>query len=294
MKTIITFGTFDMWHIGHINILRRAKELGDRLVVGVSTDDMNEVEKGKKAFYNQDERLAIVKACKYVNEVFLEESLNKKVDYINEFGADVLIMGDDWTGKFDHLPCEVIYLPRTENISSSDLREKLLKLDECLSLTVADQHYDYGASNLKNESMRSVLKWVPENSEIVDIGHTNHFDSVYRERNIKVIPYTLPNDMHYFNKKCDCVIIRHVLEHSPFPFLVLKKIHEHLSDEGKLIIVIPMISDWIDNWQNHYTCLSKKGWEHLFKKAGFKVNKYSAGTWTEIGDIELRYLLKKH
>ena len=125
MKTIITFGTFDIWHIGHINLLRRAKALGDRLIVGVSTDYMNETEKDKKAFYTQDERLAIVEACKYVDEVFLEDSLNKKVAYINEYKADVLIMGDDWSGKFDNMPCEVIYLPRTEGISSSSLRKKL-------------------------------------------------------------------------------------------------------------------------------------------------------------------------
>lgn len=292
MKTIITFGTFDMWHVGHINILRRAKALGDRLVVGVSSDRMNETEKNKKAFYNEYGRFEMVKSCKYVDEVFFEESLSKKIVYINEWDADILVMGDDWAGKFDNMPCEVIYLPRTKNINSSDLREKLVKLSECLSETVADQHFDYGASELKKESMRSILEWIPKNSELVDIGYTKHFDDVYEEKKIIVTPYTLPNDMHYYDKKSKYILIRHVLEHSPFPYLVLKRVYEHLDDDGRLIVVVPAVSDWSDTWENHYTCLSKVGWEHLFKKAGFKIDKCSAGTWTKKGDIELRYCLK--
>ena len=293
MKTIITFGTFDMWHTGHVSILKRAKELGDRLVVGVSSDRMNETEKNKKAFYNEDERLRIVNACKYVDDIFFEESLDKKVDYINKYKADILVMGDDWKGKFDNMPCEVIYLSRTRNISSSDLREKLIKLSECISETVADQHYKYGASELKKDSMRSILEWIPKNSEVVDIGYTNHFDDVFEEKKIIVTPYTLPNDMHYYDKKSKYIIIRHVLEHSPFPYLVLKRVHEHLEEDGRLLLILPMISDWSCTWENHYTCLSKLGWEHLFKKVGFEIDKYSAGTWTKRGDMELRYSLKK-
>ena len=127
MKTIITFGTFDVFHIGHIKILKRAKELGDRLIVGVSSDRLNFSKKSRNPVYCQDQRLEIINSLKFVDEVFVEDSLEKKLEYIKEFKADVLVMGDDWLGKFDFLKsyCDVVYLERTPSISTTEIIEKI-------------------------------------------------------------------------------------------------------------------------------------------------------------------------
>ena len=126
-RTVITFGTFDVFHVGHLRVIERAASLGDRLVVGVSADALNERKKGRSPVYSQAERMEIVAALRAVDEVFLEESLEQKRDYILEHGADVLVMGDDWKGKFDDLAdvCEVVYLPRTPAISTTALIEKI-------------------------------------------------------------------------------------------------------------------------------------------------------------------------
>lgn len=131
MKTVITFGTFDVFHIGHLNILRRAAALGDRLVVGLSSDALNFSKKSRNTVYPQSERMEIVAAIDCVDVVFLEESLELKADYVQEFNADVLVMGDDWAGQFDYLSnlCEVAYLPRTTGISTSDIIVKIRKYD---------------------------------------------------------------------------------------------------------------------------------------------------------------------
>lgn len=125
--TVITFGTFDVFHVGHLRVIERAASLGDRLVVGVSADALNERKKGRPPVFSQSERMEIIAALKPVDAVFIEESLEQKRDYILEHGADVLVMGDDWAGKFDDLKdiCEVVYLPRTPAISTTALIEKI-------------------------------------------------------------------------------------------------------------------------------------------------------------------------
>jgi glycerol-3-phosphate cytidylyltransferase len=126
-KTVITFGTFDVFHVGHLRVIQRAAALGDRLVVGVSADALNERKKGRSPVFSQSERMEIVGALKPVDAVFVEESLEQKRDYILEHEADVLVMGDDWTGRFDDLSdiCEVHYLSRTPAISTTALIEKI-------------------------------------------------------------------------------------------------------------------------------------------------------------------------
>ena len=126
-RTVITFGTFDVFHVGHLRVIERAAALGDRLVVGVSADELNRRKKGREPVFSQGERLAIVAALKPVDEVFVEESLELKRDYIVQFGADVLVMGDDWEGRFDEFRdiCEVVYLTRTPAISTTALIEKI-------------------------------------------------------------------------------------------------------------------------------------------------------------------------
>jgi len=126
-RTVITFGTFDVFHVGHLRVLQRAASLGDRLVVGVSSDALNMSKKGREPVFSQGERLEIVSAIKCVDAVFLEESLEAKRAYVKSQNADVLVMGDDWEGKFDDLKdvCEVVYTPRTPAISTTALIEKI-------------------------------------------------------------------------------------------------------------------------------------------------------------------------
>lgn len=125
--TVLTFGTFDVLHIGHLRILERARDLGDRLVVGVSSDALNLSKKGRAPVFPQDERMRLIAALRCVDEVFLEQSLALKRDYLLQYRADILAMGDDWQGKFDEFSdiCRVIYFERTPAISTTAVIEKI-------------------------------------------------------------------------------------------------------------------------------------------------------------------------
>lgn len=125
MKTVLTYGTFDVLHYGHINLLKRAKALGDYLIVGLSSDEFNAL-KNKKSFYSYEHRKLILEAIKYVDLVIPEETWEQKVSDVKKYGVDVFVMGDDWEGKFDFLSeyCKVSYLPRTPDISSTMVRNQ--------------------------------------------------------------------------------------------------------------------------------------------------------------------------
>jgi len=127
-KTVITFGTFDVFHVGHVRMLNRSAEFGDRLVVGVSSDKLNFSKKGRNPVFSQEERLEIVANVKTVDAVFIEESLEQKREYVLEHKADILVMGDDWQGKFDFLNdiCDVVYLPRTPSVSTTAIIEQIV------------------------------------------------------------------------------------------------------------------------------------------------------------------------
>lgn len=127
MKRGLTFGTFDVFHYGHLRILERSRELCGHLTVGVSSDELNMSKKGRPPYYSLRERMGIVGALRVVDAVFVEESLELKADYIRQYRADVLIMGDDWAGRFDIYKdlCEVVYLPRTPGISTTALIEQI-------------------------------------------------------------------------------------------------------------------------------------------------------------------------
>ena len=122
-KKILTCGTFDLFHIGHVNILKKAKSYGDYLIVGISSDKCNK-EKNKKSIMSQEDRYDIVKSCKYVDEVFIEESLSEKENYVKKYDIDLFVIGDDWKNKFDFLSCDVRYLNRTENISTTLIKKE--------------------------------------------------------------------------------------------------------------------------------------------------------------------------
>lgn len=122
---IITFGTFDVFHVGHVNILERAKLHGSHLIVGVSSDELNMSKKQRYPIYSEEDRMHIIRSLSCVDEVFVEESLELKAEYIKYYNADILVMGDDWQGKFDHLSdiCQVVYLPRTPSVSTTEIIE---------------------------------------------------------------------------------------------------------------------------------------------------------------------------
>lgn len=128
MKRIITYGTYDLLHVGHINLLRRAKELGDYLVVGLSTDEFNTL-KHKTSYHAYEDRKIILESIRYVDQVIPECNWEQKIEDIKKWKIDTFVMGDDWEGKFDFLKevCEVVYLPRTENISTTKIKEDLAK-----------------------------------------------------------------------------------------------------------------------------------------------------------------------
>lgn len=127
MKKVITYGTFDLLHYGHISLLERAKSLGDYLVVALSTDEFNQIEKNKTCYFRYEERKRLLEAIRYVDEVIPESSWEQKASDVKKYGIDVFVIGDDWKGKFDFLKesCEVVYLERTPEISTSKIKEDL-------------------------------------------------------------------------------------------------------------------------------------------------------------------------
>ena len=127
MKRVITYGTFDLLHYGHINLLNRARNLGDYLVVALSTDEFNSKEKNKITYFSFEDRKNILEAIRYVDLVIPEVSWDQKRDDIVKYNIDIFVIGDDWKGKFDFLSdlCSVVYLPRTEEISTTKIKEDL-------------------------------------------------------------------------------------------------------------------------------------------------------------------------
>lgn len=125
-KIVITYGTFDLLHKGHVRILKRAKELGDYLIVAISSDEFNAV-KGKKSYFCYEDRKEMLESIKYVDKVIPETCWEQKIQDVKKYNVDIFVMGDDWKGKFDFLKdyCEVIYLPRTEGISATKIKQDL-------------------------------------------------------------------------------------------------------------------------------------------------------------------------
>lgn len=129
MKKVITYGTFDLLHYGHVNLLQRAKALGDYLVVALSTDEFNWNQKQKKCYFSYEERKRLLEAIRFVDLVIPEESWEQKASDVQEYHIDTFVMGNDWEGKFDFLKeyCDVVYLPRTPEISTTQIKKDLKK-----------------------------------------------------------------------------------------------------------------------------------------------------------------------
>ncbi len=128
MKRVITYGTFDLLHYGHINLLRRARALGDYLIVALSTDEFNRVQKNKVCYFSYEERRMLLESIRYVDLVIPEENWDQKRTDVHLYQVDTFVMGDDWTGKFDFLKeegVEVVYLPRTPEISTTQIKNDL-------------------------------------------------------------------------------------------------------------------------------------------------------------------------
>lgn len=128
MKRVITYGTFDLLHYGHISLLKRAKSMGDYLIVGLSTNEFNRLEKNKECYFDYEKRKSLLEAIRYVDLVIPEENWDQKISDIEKYQADVFVIGDDWQGKFDYLSdlgIEVVYLSRTKEISTSKIKNDL-------------------------------------------------------------------------------------------------------------------------------------------------------------------------
>jgi glycerol-3-phosphate cytidylyltransferase len=130
MKKVLTYGTYDLLHDGHIHLLRRARELGDYLVVGLSTNEFNTL-KHKEAIMTFDQRRLLLESLKYVDEVIPEETWEQKISDIQKHNISIFVMGNDWEGEFDFLKdyCEVIYLPRTPDVSTTQLKQRINELN---------------------------------------------------------------------------------------------------------------------------------------------------------------------
>ncbi len=129
-KVVLTYGTFDLFHLGHLRLLQRLRELGDELIVGVSTDEFNK-QKNKSSFVEFEDRIEIIRGIKYVTHAIPEESWDQKLADIRKYNVSIFGIGDDWIGKFDHLKehCEVRYIPRTEGVSTSEIKKALSVID---------------------------------------------------------------------------------------------------------------------------------------------------------------------
>lgn len=156
-KKIITYGTFDLFHVGHVRILKRLRDLGDELIVGLSSDEFNAI-KGKKSFFSYDERKEILLSCKYVDFVFPENDWEQKRGDIQQYRADIFGMGHDWQGKFDELSdiCEVVYLPRTKEVSTTEIKQSLsfITPEQCEHLEKS-LHSAIEIINIVNDSIRA-------------------------------------------------------------------------------------------------------------------------------------------
>ena len=223
MKTVITYGVFDLFHEGHVNLLKRAKELGDRLIVGVTSNEFTK-QRGKLLLADSlDIRMTNVRNCPYVDEVILEDHYGQKVEDIQKYKADVFVIGDDWKGKFDYLKkwCEVVYLPRTPGISSSSLRTAPYpeisfgivgsgRIAQRFLNEIKTVHGGVHAEHVYNPNKESAERLAAEHPELTVYGS---YDDMLD--NCKAVYIASPHETHYAYAKKALLQGKHVLCEKP-------------------------------------------------------------------------------
>lgn len=245
MKKVITYGTYDLLHQGHINLLRRAKELGDYLIVGVTNDSFDR-ERGKLNVWNNVlERVEAVKATGYADKIIIEDYVGQKIDDIQKYNVDIFAIGSDWEGKFDYLKefCEVVYLPRTEGISSTMLRDKEQKTVRVgiLGCGRVSRRYPSEASFVNGVDI--VAAYDVDKQKAID--YSNVFPSITAHENLEsffdavdAVCVTTPHLNHYENIKHALLAKKHVLCETP---MVLKKDEAvelfRLAEENHLVLM---------------------------------------------------------
>ena len=265
MIKVITYGTYDLLHQGHINLLRRAKELGDYLIVGVTSDSFDKNRGKLNVRNNVLERVAAVKATGYADEVIIEDYLGQKIDDIQRYDVDIFAIGSDWEGKFDYLNeyCKVVYLPRTEGISSTMLREEsqsIFKLGIIGSGRIAARF----VPETKVVEGLDVVSVLDPNQED-GMSFAKHFGLAYDSnfedfiKNIDVVYIASPHLTHYDYAKKSLLAGKHVLCEIPF---VLKKEHAlelyQLAEERNLVLLEASKTAYCPAF-NHIVTLVKSG-----------------------------------
>ena len=244
MKKVITYGTYDLLHQGHINLLRRAKELGDYLIVGVTSDSFDRNRGKLNVCNNVLERVEAVKATGFVDEVIIEDYLGQKIDDIQKYDVDIFAIGNDWEGKFDYLNeyCKVVYLPRTEGISSTMLREEGRTIYKCGIIGSGRIAHRFVPESKVVSGIEVSAVLNPDKSEATafalqyGIEAYNDFDEFIRH--VDVVYVASPHLTHYNYVKQALIANKHVLCEIPF---MLSKEHAlelyKLADDRKLVLL---------------------------------------------------------
>lgn len=221
-KTVITYGTFDMFHIGHLNILKRAKAFGNYLIVGVTSEDYDRSRGKLNVIQTIDQRVEAIKKLDFVDKVIIETHKNQKQEDIKKFNVDKFVIGDDWVGKFDYLNeyCEVIYLPRTEGVSSTLLRKDIKDIHlgivgtgrianrfakECMHVQGIE------LSSVYSTNINNVSKFISEHNILYGF---DNFDN-FLESDIEAVYVASPHEYHYIQSKKALESGKHVLCEKP-------------------------------------------------------------------------------
>lgn len=265
MKKVITYGTYDLFHQGHYNLLKRAKALGDYLIVGVTTDNFD-LERGKmNTCNNVMERIEAVKATGLADQIVIEEYRGQKIDDILKYNVDVFAIGSDWEGYFDYLNefCQVIYLPRTQGISSTQLRQErpVVKLGMIGTGSIASRFVPE-SKNVNNAVITSIynpdIEEAKKFGEVHNIAVTAHdLEELYA--NCNAVYIASPHYTHYDYVKASLLAGKHVLCETPFVFSRLQAEELYrLSEERGLILMVALKTAYTPAFGHLYSLLKSK------------------------------------
>lgn len=265
MKKVITYGTYDLFHQGHYNLLKRAKALGDYLIVGVTTDNFD-LERGKmNTCNNVIERIEAVRASGLADQIVIEEYRGQKIDDILKYNVDVFAIGSDWEGYFDYLNefCQVIYLPRTQGISSTQLRQErpVVKLGIIGTGSIASRFVPE-SKNVNNAVITSIynpdIEEAKKFGEVHNIAVTAHdLEELYA--NCNAVYIASPHYTHYDYVKASLLAGKHVLCETPFVFSRLQAEELYsLSEERELILMVALKTAYTPAFGHLYSLIKSK------------------------------------